>query len=236
MQAHCKTGIEWIYADCGKFNLKAIIQVRRLMYQWEILNRDKNELINRIFQTQTNYNNTGDWVRLVQADKQELEIDLTDEEIQGVSKFTFKSYVKKKVTINHLKYLESLKKKHSKAEHLNCSELKQADYLHDQNFSTHEKRLLFKLRSKTIDVKQNFPGLNKDMWCTSCGLFPENQSHLLQCPALVVHLGYLAGETSTLNENYIYGSTEQKRSIVKIFSDILEVRDNLQQKMRDLEK
>ena len=156
---------------------------------------------------------------MVQADKQELEIDLTDEEIQGVSKFTFKSYVKKKVTINHLQYLESLKKKHSKAEHLNCSELKQADYLHDQNFSTHEKRLLFKLRSKTIDVKQNFPGLNKDMWCTSCGLFPENQSHLLQCPALVV----LAGETSTLNENYIYGSTEQKRSIVKIFSDILEV-------------
>ena len=27
LQAHCKTGLEWIYADCGKLNLKALIQI-----------------------------------------------------------------------------------------------------------------------------------------------------------------------------------------------------------------
>lgn len=233
LQAHCRTGLEWIYADCGKMNLKALIQVRRLMYLWHILSRDKTELISRIYAAQTNSNNTGDWVRLVQADKAELGINLSDEEIQGVSKNVFKNYVKKKTTIAHLNYLDGLKKGHSKSRYLVCTKLIQADYIQDPIFTTREKRLLFKLRSKTLDVKKNFPGLHKDLWCSSCGLFPELQSHLLQCPALVVHLDYISGKTSTLNENWIYGNTEQQQSIVKIYSDILEIRDSLQSDLRN---
>ena len=235
LQAHCKTGLEWIYADCGKLNLKALIQIRRLMYLWHVLSRDENELISRVYAAQTNCNNTGDWVRLVQADKAELGIILTDKEIQGVSKNVFKNFVKKKVTIAHLKNLDGLKKKHSKSKFLDCTKLKLAAYIQNPTFTTREKRLLFKLRSKTLDVKQNFPGLNKDLWCSSCGLFPEFQSHLLQCPALVVHLGYLSGITSTLNENFIYGSIEQQQTIVKIYGDILEIRDNLQTDLRNNE-
>ena len=137
------------------------------------------------------------------------------------------------MTIAHLKYLNGLKEKHSKAEYLNCSELKPAEYISNSTFTTREKRLLFKLRSRTLDVKQNFPGLNKNPWCSSCGFFPENQGHLLQCPALVVHLGFLSGKTSTLKENFI---SEQQHIIVNIFSDVLEVRENLQQNMGNTEE
>ena len=28
LQAHSKTGLEWIYADCGQLNLKALMQIR----------------------------------------------------------------------------------------------------------------------------------------------------------------------------------------------------------------
>ena len=94
-----QAGLEWIYADCGKLNLKALIQVRRLIYLWHVLSRDEDELISRIYAAQTNCNNIGDWVRLKQADKAELGITLTDEEIQGVSKNAFNIFVKKKVTI-----------------------------------------------------------------------------------------------------------------------------------------
>ena len=172
---------------------------------------------------------------MVEADKTELGIGLTDQEIQGVSKKVFKSYVKKKVKIWHLNYLHQLKIKHSKAKYLECTKLKLAEYLESSNLSTFQKRLLFKLRSRTIDVKQNFPGAHKTPWCVSCGLFPETQSHLLQCPALVTSLGYLAGKTSNLKENDIYGNIQQQQSIVTIFSDILEIRDNLQMQMRNRE-
>ena len=86
LNAHCKTGIEWLMADTGKINLKSLIQIRRLMHLWHILSRDENEMISRIYNSQKVSNSVGDWVRLVEADKSELGIALTDKEIQGVSK------------------------------------------------------------------------------------------------------------------------------------------------------
>ena len=58
--AHSKTGIEWLYMETGKFNLKSLIQIRRLMYWWHILSRDESELIRRVHETQKITNNTGD--------------------------------------------------------------------------------------------------------------------------------------------------------------------------------
>ena len=93
--------------------------------------------------------------------------------------------------------------------------------------------LLFKLRSKTLDVKANFPGVNRSLWCKTCGLFTETQGHLLQCPAIVVHLEYLVGKTSKLEEKFVYGKSEQQETIVKIFSDILDIRENLLKEMNN---
>ena len=118
---------------------------------------------------------------------------------------------------------------------MNCDNLKQAEYIKDISLNTMEKNLLFRLRSKTLEVKKNFPGLHSDDWCTSCGLFPESQSHLLECPSIVVHLGYLSGTTSIPDENDIYGSIEKQKGIVKIYSDILEIRERLEKRNRDSE-
>ena len=227
LDAHSKTGIEWFYAECGKFDVNTKIKIRRLMYLWHVLSRDKTELIRRIYNTQTITNYTGDWVRLVTADKLDLDITLSDEEIQGVSKNVFAKFVKKKATIYQLKKLNELKQKHSKSKFLNCTELKEAEYISSSEFTTAEKRLLFKLRSQTLDVKKNFPGVHKDLWCRTCGLFTETQSHLLQCPAIVVHLPYLVGKASELEEKHIYGNCKQQKIIVKIFTDIIEIRENL---------
>ena len=128
-----------------------------------------------------------------------------------------------------LKNLSELKKKHSKSKYLSCAELKPADYILDSRFNTKEKQLLFRLRSKTLDVKENFRGMNKNPWCLSCGLFPETQSHLLQCPQLVVCLKYSNLKTSRINENFIYGNMNQQQMIVKIYSEVLEIRENFQQ-------
>ena len=226
--AHSKTGLEWIYTDTGKFNLRALIQTRRLMYLWHLLSQDESELIRRIYDTQKISNSPGDLVRLIEADKKELEIKLSDEEIQCFLKEVFKRYVKSKVKINYLNYLNNLKKSHTKSRYLICTEMKQADYIEDSSLNTNEKQLLFRLRSQTLEVKQNFKGLNKNPWCISCGLFQETQGHLLQCPELVKHLYYLKGKTSKLNENFVYGSLHQMKMIVKIYSDIMEIRENLQ--------
>ena len=112
------------------------------MYLWEILNRDKSELINRVYSTQQVSNNIGDWIRLVEADRVELGLGLTDIEIQGVSKLSFKTFVKKKVTRNFLLKLEGQKNKHSKSKFLSCKELKMAEYMKNPTLSTQEKTIV----------------------------------------------------------------------------------------------
>lgn len=104
-----------------------------------------------------------------------------------------------------------------------------AEYIKDSRFSLKKKQLLFKLRSRTLDVKANFKNGNQNPWCSSCGLFAETQGHLLQCPTLVQNLHYLRGKTSKLNENDIYSTIEKQEIIVNIYSDILEVRENLKE-------
>ena len=215
LNAHSKTGLEWLYCDGGKLNLKSVIQVRRLMYLWLVLNRSESELTRKMHHTQTISSSVGDWVRLVQADKSELGITLTDTDIQGVSQNVFKNFVSKRVKMKHLRNMASLKQKHSKAKFLNCTAVKQAEYIRNPNFSTREKQLLFKLRSKTLDVKQNFGAPQNNPWCTSCGLFTETQSHLLQCPELTKNLGYIQSKASKINENFVYGSALQQEIIVK---------------------
>ena len=97
LDAHSKTGIEWLYCDTGKLNLGSHIKIRRLMYLWHILSRDESELIRRVYTTQKISHNAGDWFTMVEKDKKQLGIDMTDAEIQGVSKQVFKRYVTKKV-------------------------------------------------------------------------------------------------------------------------------------------
>ena len=105
-----------------------------------------------------------------------------------MSKLSFKSLVKKKVTQYFLLKLEGRKNKNSKSKFLKCEELKMADYIKNPALTNREKQLLFKLRSRTLDVKQNFPGQYLNSCCTSCGLFEESQGHLLQCTAIVSKL------------------------------------------------
>ena len=126
-----------------------------------------------------------------------------------------------------MQHLNDLKRKHSKSAKLRCDDLKQAEYIKSKKFTLREKKLLFKLRSRTLDVKQNFKNQHRDPWCGSCGLFQETQSHLLQCPKIVTKLNYLRGKTAYLNENDIYGDIKKQEVIIRIYSDILEIREEL---------
>ena len=65
-----------------------------------ILSRSESKMIRQVYDTQILSNSVGDWVRMVQADKAELGINLSDSEIQCVSKKVFHNHVKKKAHIN----------------------------------------------------------------------------------------------------------------------------------------
>ena len=84
---------------------------------------------------------------------------------------------------------------------------------------------LFKLRSKTLDVKLNFKRAHQNPWCLPCALFPESQDHILQCPELTQKLSYIKGKTSKLSGNDVYKNLDKQLVITNIYSDLLDIRE-----------
>ena len=96
-----------------------------------------------------------------------------------MSKYKYKSAIKKKMLEFALFDLNEAKSSHSKSWFLSSSSFKTANYLKDERFSRLESQLLFKFRTQTLNVKMNFPNMYEDKLCQTCKLFLESQSHLL---------------------------------------------------------
>ena len=162
------------------------MSVRCLLYWWHILSVDKYELTFRVYSAQKLTPKPGDWIIQLEKDKQQFNLDLSDQDLTSISREKFNSYVKKRSIQLTSEYLEKLQKKISKSKQLDMRDMIIYPYLEDSRFSKCERELLFNLRSKAIWVKGNFPNTysDNDMMCNLCKLFPCIQSHPLQCPKL----------------------------------------------------
>ena len=74
-------------------SIQIVLSKRRLLYLWNILQRDKNELLQRFYLAQKVSKTKNDWSELVEKDKSDFEIDLTDEEISKMKESKFKNIV-----------------------------------------------------------------------------------------------------------------------------------------------
>ena len=226
---HSKTAIEFLISESGTIPVSTQISAKRLLYWWHILSVDRSEMIFRVYLAQKLSPVSGDWVTLLEKDKKEFGIMLSDEEVAEISQLKFKKYVKQKAAQLTVKYLLGLQRKNSKSKQLDVSELTTSPYLLTR-FSKAERELLFRLRSKTIWVKENFTHayLNNDMLCELCRLFRCTQSHPLQCPMLKTMI--VMDSTVNISENYVYGDVDQQLLYVKIYKEFWDLREKLSEK------
>ena len=231
LKSHSKVAIECIYFEAGVMPLKYDIMQKRMMYLWKILHLDEEEVISRVYRSQSNSSHVGDWVRLVAKSKEDLDLEYSDEDIKTLSKNKFARIVQEKVKKFALFEMNELKNKHEKSKYLKSSKFETSDYLKDERFTKEECQLLFKLRSQTLNIKVNFPKQHDDIWCQVCKLFPESQAHLLNCPEIVLELNLVSDVNEKLDEKMIYGDTHDKLKIVKIYKQIMETRKTMLEQM-----
>ena len=188
---------------------------------------NKSELISRVYSAQKLSAVTGDWVKLLETDKEEFNINLTDEEVCKLSEMKFKNYLKKKSVELTIQYLQKLKRKHSKSEHLDVSDLAISEYLIDDRFTKSERELLFKLRSRTVSVKDNFKNayLNNDMLCELCKLFTCTQSHPLQCPRINSRI--IVDKQLNVSDKFIFGTVDEQLLYVRIYQQFWDIREQM---------
>ena len=89
-----------------------------------------------------------------------------------------------------------------------------------------EIQTLFKLRSSTIDVKQNQASTNRNrMWCRICFLFPESQKHIFHCSDIRNKLDFII--FSELNYEMIYDDINSQEKFAKVYHLMLEARKDM---------
>ena len=196
------------------------------MFWWHIVHVNKEDMLYRVYSAQKVSPVQGDWVKLLDSDKSLFNINMTDDDIESISSYKLKNYLKKTAQKLTLNYIESLQQKHSKSEKYETADLSTADYLTDGRFSKYECELLFKLRSRTIQVKNNFQNGNlENLFCDLCKLFTCTQEHVLSCPEITKKVRIV--NTTQVEHSDIFGNVDQQLTYIKIYSQFWSERQSL---------
>ena len=185
LECPVSTPKEMLYLELNCIPVRYIIMSRRLNFLHYILNEDENSLIFTFFMAQLEQPSRQDWCQTVIEDLKTLKINLTLNELRNLEKSKFKKLIKDKIEEEALKYLNSVKAKHSKVLHIKHSKMMVQDYLRPEDtISINEAKFLFLLRTRMLDVRANFEGKYKDLMCPACKLVEDTQHHLIECSKL----------------------------------------------------
>ena len=142
-----------LYLETGCKPIRFIIQARRVNYLQYILKEDKSSLISKFFHAQFAQSLKNDWALTIKKDLQELDINLSLEDIRRKSKHSFKSLVAKATTKRALTFLLEEKKKLSKVSHIIICDLQIQKYLLPDMENIKTAKFIFQSRSRMLDVK-----------------------------------------------------------------------------------
>ena len=143
------TTIEAFYLETSAVRVRFLLMSRRLLYLWDIIQKNESELVRKVFDSQKMFTVKNDWVLQVQSDLEECGIFLTENEIAKMKRISFKKLVTDKINLLSAKYLCSLKERHSKSFYLQYSKEMQP-YLRNESLPIESKKLMFRIKNRQI--------------------------------------------------------------------------------------
>ena len=181
LDAHSKTPIESLYLELGIIPLRFQLMKRRILYFKNILERETTELTKQIILAQKEDICKGDFYEQVAENLKELSISI--QEVENNSTLKLKEIVNKKAQSAAFNFLIHKAKHHTKVNesiYKNCEGMR---HYNDPRFSPILTNLLFKFRTRTYLVKNNFRNnyANTNTMCPLCDKYEDTQQHVLQC-------------------------------------------------------
>ena len=214
------TPIETYFMETHTIPIRFVLVSRRLMYYWNILQMNEDELVKRVFTAQQISSCRNDWVLQICDDLKLCKISKSEEEIKKMKRHSFKMLVRRKVREVTDEYLVSLKK--SKSMNIWPSD-NMKSYLKTNLISTEEKQLLYLMRCRMNDLKSNFQNKYKNnLNCSLCKQeCKESESHLLQCVEIISEPDI---NLQNLKYSDIYGNLGDQIKAVQIWKKIFKIR------------
>ena len=107
----------------------------------------------KVFQALKEESRKGDFVALTNKDRLDLDISLSNSDIENMSIWKWKQIIKQKTHISAIYYLTVENMKREKIWDIIFRELKMSQYI-SENKRTSLARVIFSIRSKTLDIKE----------------------------------------------------------------------------------
>ena len=219
---------ESIYLETGCTPIRFIIQGRRLMYFWTLLNKSNNELVKKVFATQKQFPSKNDWILTVKEDLQMLDLDLSEETIMKMKKQTFKKIIKQKLKEKSTEFLFNLKLKENRSKSKKLNTFNFQEYLLTDRLNTRQKKLLFSMRTRSVDVKTNYKSMHTfNMLCRLCKKEEDSEKHYLECEEIIKNIDHSIDLTQANYENIFSSNIDDQIVITKIFDQVFKTRNKL---------
>ena len=229
LKAPKSTTKKMLFLELGLVPFREIIRQRRLGLLFYILNQSKESMLYKVFESQRRNSTPKDWVTTILSDLNELNWDITIEDIQQMKKKRFLNIVKRKVQNKSFKDLLKIKEKHSKVKSIKHKMLQMQNYLlpNKLNMKIEDSQLIFKLRCKVTETKINLKGMYDDHGCIACSKENESQEHILQCNEILqLNNEYEINEIPKY-EKLQNGDVSDQLLISKIFTSNMKVLEKL---------
>ena len=178
---------EMLFLELGVLPFREMIRKRRMSFLWYILHENKDSMVHKFFESQSQNRTSKDWVTTVCSDLSDLRLNLNFYEIRNMKKTTFMNKVNNSIELKTLEGLEKVKNTHSKVKQLKHHKLSMQNYLKpcDLKITTDEKQQIFALRAKVTNVKMNQKNKYESYECKACDNAEESQEHVLVCQTIL---------------------------------------------------
>ena len=197
------------------------------MFHHEILSREDNETIKKIYLKQKEERTKGDWISLLEEDFKFIGIELKEEEICSLPKSDYKEKIKTLIKNAAFQYFTERKSKHKKLDCISYPNFQMQPYLTSSHFNNKQRGLLNLLRSHCYNSKLNFRKLHKNnlvciFGCSSI----EDQNHIFtNCQPIRSILKI----TEPVKYEYIFGTLNEQQEVLPTLMMIEETRIHLKQ-------
>ena len=169
MKSPLSTPNSFVYLEFGALPIKYVIHCRQLGFLYHIIALDDLDPVRRMHEYQKllpyEKNWTNEVIPLI------AEYGLSTIDITSVSKDSWKETVKKKVMEKAFIQLTTDISDKSKTKHLQYETFSFQPYMH--SFTYKQACIIFKLRSHSIDCKDNRKSSNSDRFCRLCKTVDE---------------------------------------------------------------
>ena len=137
-------------------------------------------MLSKVYHEQKTESRKGDFFNMVSKDMLEVNIIMTDIEIRNISKGNWKRLCKERT--KNKAFLDLIKENSDKekTKHIMFESLEMSEYL-KENKKTSLSKIIFLLRSGTLDIKSWNSWKYDDNLCVMCDLKEENITHFLEC-------------------------------------------------------